>query len=135
LSTGLHQYAYNLGPSPVTLGWICDGIEHGTAIEPEESFYIKPHITHWFENVEGKHAPGRVLLFRVGGKIVGDTALEASIIGKKSLGRVVAETMFWYNAAGSHTNRGRSRERLVPRPSTSSGKPSPEIGIRAPIES
>jgi methylphosphonate synthase len=100
LSTGLHQYAYNLGPLPVAFDWIYDGIEHGTVIEPEESLYVKPHITHWFENVQRSDVPSRVLLLRVGGKVVGDAALEASIIGRESLSRVVAETMCWYNPEG-----------------------------------
>jgi len=43
-----------------------------------------------------------MLILRVGGKIVGDTLLEASIVGKESLSRVVAETMCWYSEEGSH---------------------------------
>jgi transcriptional regulator with XRE-family HTH domain len=98
LETGTHQYGYNLGPAPATLGWICDGTRHSKVIQPEESFFIKPHIAHWFESLE----PTRLLLLRVGGKIVGDALLEASIVGKESLSRVVAETMCWYNEEGSH---------------------------------
>jgi methylphosphonate synthase len=98
LETGTHQYGYNLGPAPATLGWICDGTRHSKVVQPEESFFIKPHIAHWFESLE----PTRLLLLRVGGKIVGDALLEASIVGKESLSRVVAETMCWYNEEGSH---------------------------------
>jgi methylphosphonate synthase len=98
LETGTHQYGYNLGPAPVTLGWICDGTRHSKVVQPEESFFIKPYIAHWFESLD----PTRLLLLRVGGKIVGDALLEASIVGKESLSRVVAETMCWYNEEGSH---------------------------------
>jgi transcriptional regulator with XRE-family HTH domain len=98
LETGTHQYGYNLGPASATLGWICDGTRYSKVIQPEESFFIKPHIAHWFESLE----PTRLLLLRVGGKIVGDALLEASIVGKESLSRVVAETMCWYNEEGSH---------------------------------
>jgi methylphosphonate synthase len=98
LEAGTHQYGYNLGPAPATLGWICDGARHRKVIQPEESFFIKPHISHWFESQE----PTRLLILRVGGKIVGDALLEASIVGKESLSRVVAETMCWYNEEGSH---------------------------------
>ena len=98
LETGTHQYGYNLGPAPATLGWICDSVRHSQVVQPEESFFIKPHIPHWFEGQDTT----RLLILRVGGKIVGDALLEASIVGKESLSRVVAETMCWYNEEGSH---------------------------------
>ncbi|HKR12804.1 MAG TPA: hypothetical protein VJT15_12160 [Pyrinomonadaceae bacterium] len=103
LVTGLHEYGYNHGESPIVLGWTCDGREYRDVIEPDDSFYIKPHVTHWFEpsNYSTSATLPRILLLRVGGKVVGDAALEVSIIGRESLRRVVAETTCWYKAEKS----------------------------------
>lgn len=100
VTTALHQYGYNLGASPFTLGWTFDGREQREVIEPDDSFYIKPHVTQWFEpsDSSAQAEPSRALLLRVGGKLSGDATLEASFIGRDSLRRVVAETTCWYNA-------------------------------------
>jgi hypothetical protein len=45
-------------------------------------------------------------LLRVGGKIAGDAALEASVIGRESLSRVVAETRCWYEVEGIAADSG-----------------------------
>ncbi|MDR3637963.1 MAG: hypothetical protein P4L84_29425 [Isosphaeraceae bacterium] len=131
LTTGLHEYGYNHGPAPVTLGWECDGSAHRTVLEPEDSFYIKPHVPHWFTAParSDPDAAPRVLLLRVGGKIAGDTALEASIIGRDAISRVAFETTCWYDrgrragpedAATSPGRTGSSPER-----NASDGVPAP----------
>jgi methylphosphonate synthase len=100
LATGLHEYGYNQGGAPVALVWECEGGERREVIEPDDSFYVKPHVTHRFEPADGSAptATPSLLLLRVGGKVVGDAALEVSIIGRESLRRVVAETTCWYDA-------------------------------------
>lgn len=100
LATGLHEYGYNHGLAPCVLGWSYDGQEHRMRIEPDDSFYLKPHVPHWFEALDATGPAPQVLLLRVGGKLAGSATLEASAMGRDGLRRVVAETMCWYNPEG-----------------------------------
>jgi methylphosphonate synthase len=98
LESSLHQYGYNHGSAPVELLWENAGREHRTTLFPGDSFYVKPFVPHGFRRLAGGGSgTAQVLLLRVGGKTVGDATLEMSVIGSKSLHRVVAESMRWYN--------------------------------------
>jgi len=107
LEVGLHQYGYNPGRVPVDLAWEHGGETFRARVEPEDSFYVKPWVRHRFSAPQPS-APGssgdpvpKLLLLRVGGKVVGDVALEASLVGGESLNRVVSETMCWYDAGAA----------------------------------
>lgn len=101
LESSLHQYGYNHGSEPVELFWDNAGQEHRTTLFPGDSFYVKPFVPHGFRRLAGDSSTARVLLLRVGGKTVGDATLEMSVVGTKSLHRVVAESMRWYNPEGA----------------------------------
>jgi methylphosphonate synthase len=94
-----HQYGYNHGASPIAVSWYSSGRLHQTVITPDDSFYIKPFVPHRFSLLSSAKAGAgaRVLLLRVGGQLVGDTRLEASVIGAESLHRLVADTTQWYD--------------------------------------
>lgn len=96
LSVGLYQYGYNHSPVPVVLGWHVDGNENTTVLEPEDSFIMKPDIPHWFERLECTNENARILLLRTAGRIAGDAAIEASMIGQESMLRIVGEIACWY---------------------------------------
>lgn len=99
LRTGLHQYGYALGPDRLMLGWVCGSRTHWEMIEPGDSFYMKPFITHWFARVPGGEAPGAsaVLVLRVAGYVTGGALAELSVIGPAECGRVAGETRAWYD--------------------------------------
>jgi uncharacterized RmlC-like cupin family protein len=102
LETGLHQYGYHIGSGAVNMHWQHGHATHSTTLHPGDSFYVEPFVPHSFQLAPGAPAgDARMLILRVGGKVVGDTRLEASIIGRESLRRVVAETNRWYNVEGS----------------------------------
>ncbi len=98
LRAGLHQYLYNVGTVPVTLGWTIDGERHTDTLEPGDSAYLKPSLPHAFRG-----SGGRLLVLRIGGRITGDGQMELSRIlatGPDNLARVVGETKQWYDPKG-----------------------------------
>ena len=98
--TLLHQYGYNHGALPVSMVWMNRGERHQAVIEPDDSFYIKPGVAHWFTRISDAQRTGnddaRLLLLRVGGKLTGDAVSEASAMGSASMRRVAAETRCWF---------------------------------------
>ena len=56
----------------------------------------KAHVPHWFTSAEDAESP-RVLLLRAGGRMTGDAAIEASMIGQESMRGVVEEIGCWYD--------------------------------------
>lgn len=103
LEVGLHQYGYVVGTSPVLLRWRRpDGTAAERLLEPDDSFFVKPFVPCAFAPAGGRDAAdARVVLLRVGGKLVGDATVEASQIGAAALRRLVAETGMWYDPEGS----------------------------------
>jgi transcriptional regulator with XRE-family HTH domain len=102
LETGLHEYGYHLGSNCLRIDWINDDSPHNAVLGPGDSFYIQPFVPHSFRLTDGAKGSGaRLLLLRVGGKISGDTLLEASILGTDAMHRVADENKCWYDAAGS----------------------------------
>ena len=98
LRAGLHQYLYNVGETPVALGWEVDGERHVDTLQPGDSAYLKPSIAHGFRGTGGK-----LLVLRIGGRITGDGQMELSRIlatGSDNLARVVGETKQWYDPKG-----------------------------------
>jgi len=96
LRAGLHQYVYNIGQTPVTLSWEFDGKQHTKSISPDDSIYIKPFVKHNFRD------KGKLLILRIGGKIVGDSQRELSFVGKENAKRAISETMQWFNPEGKN---------------------------------
>lgn len=97
----LHEYGYNVGDHAATLFWTFDGVCHKASVEPGDSFYLKPHVPHWFE----ADAAARLLFLRTGGRTTGDAALEASIIGAPALRRVTNDTLAWFDQGKPATGR------------------------------
>ena len=94
LRTGLHQYVYNICNNTITINWALDGQSFSEKIHPNDSLYIKPFIEH---NFRGE---GKLLVLRIGGKIVGDSQRELSFVGKENTKRAISETMQWFNPKG-----------------------------------
>jgi methylphosphonate synthase len=96
LKSGLHQYIYNIGEKSISLNWELDEMKYNETIHPGDSLYMKPFINH---NFRGN---GKLLNLRIGGKIVGDSQRELSIIGKKNSRRAISETMQWFDPQGKN---------------------------------
>ena len=99
MELGLHQYGYNLGTVSIVLDWSCDGSDHRETIEPGDSFYMKPFVAHSMRlaHSASKSDDARLLLLRVGGKVAGDAAWEASRLGASGLRRLMNDTSCWYS--------------------------------------
>lgn len=95
LQTGLHQYVYNLGDNSVTLSWSFGPESLEEEIEPGASFYMKPGIKHSYAS-DG----AQLLVLRIGGRVGGDVLHELAQIGPHHLGRVVNESMQWFDPKG-----------------------------------
>ena len=95
LEVGLHQYVYNLGDSPVTLRWRPGADSFEDIIQPGDSFYMKPGVTHAYLS-EGT----RLLVLRIGGRIGGDVLHELATVGSEHLDRVLSESMQWFDPKG-----------------------------------
>ena len=94
LESGLHQYLYNIGDSPVTLNWKLGKNTYSEIIHPNDSSYVKPFVSH---NFRGN---GKLLVLRIGGKIAGDSQRELSVVGKKNAQRAISETTQWFDSKG-----------------------------------
>jgi transcriptional regulator with XRE-family HTH domain len=91
LKVGLHQYVYNIGNSTLLLNWNYENKSHQKSLKPGDSAYVKPFVSH---NFRGN---GKLLILRIGGKIVGDSQRELSIIGIENTKRAISETMQWFD--------------------------------------
>ena len=94
LKMGLHQYVYNISSENISFNWLFDDKLHSEIIHPGDSVYIKPFVGH---NFRGN---GKLLVLRLGGKIIGDSQRELSIIGKENVKRAVDESMQWFDPKG-----------------------------------
>ena len=98
LRAGLHQYLYNVGTGPVTLGWQVNGERHTDTLQPGDSAYLKPSVPHAYRGSAGK-----ILVLRIGGRITGDGQMELSRIlatEPENMARVVGESKQWYDPRG-----------------------------------
>jgi len=96
LESGLHQYVYNVGNTPVSLNWKLGDTQYNEQINPNDSVYMKPFVKHSFRGT------GKLLILRIGGKIAGDSQRELSIVGKKNAQRAISETMQWFDPKGKN---------------------------------
>jgi len=97
LQCGLHQYGYNVGESVIQINWKYERKDFSATIGPGDSFYMKPHLKHNFRR------KGKLLISRIGGRVMGDAQRELSLIGKENVERAVAETMQWFDEKGKKT--------------------------------
>lgn len=96
LKVGLHQYVYNIGDSDIQINWELNGAKYKEMISPGDSLYIKPFVAH---NLRGN---GKILVLRIGGKIVGDSQRELSFVGQENAKRAISETMQWFDPKGKN---------------------------------
>ena len=96
IRSGLYQYVYNIGDTQIHMNWALNGKHYTEKINPGDSVYIKPFLQH---NFRGK---GKLLVLRIGGKIVGDPQIELSNIGKENAKRAISETMQWFEPKGKN---------------------------------
>jgi len=96
LRAGLHQYVYNIGDTDIKMNWSYNGKQHSNTISHGDSVYVKPFVNH---NFRGN---GKLLILRVGGKIVGDAQRELSFIGKGNAKRAISESMQSFNPKGKN---------------------------------
>jgi len=96
LESGVHQYVYNVGSTPVQINWKSDNQNYDETINPDDSLYLKPFVKHSFSG------NGKLLVLRIGGKISGDSQRELSIVGKKNASRAISETMQWFDPKGKN---------------------------------
>ena len=97
LKVGLHQYVYNVGKSKLKINWNYENKSYQKSLEPGDSAYVKPFVSH---NFRGN---GKILILRIGGKIVGDSQRELSIVGRENTKRAISETMQWFDAKASNS--------------------------------
>ena len=96
LTSGLHQYVYNIGETTITLNWEIYNEKHSMKVNSNDSLYIKPFVPH---NFRGN---GKLLILRIGGKIPGDSQRELSIVGKDNAKRAISETSLWFDKKGKN---------------------------------
>ena len=96
LKSGLHQYVYNVGSTPVSITWSFNNEKFTETINPDDSLYVKPFVNHNFRGT------GKLLVLRIGGKIAGDSQRELSVVGKKNAERAISETMQWFDSEGKN---------------------------------
>ncbi len=96
LESGLHQYVYNVGNSPITINWKFGDKNYTEIINSDDSLFLKPFIKHSFRG------DSKLLILRIGGKIAGDSQRELSVVGKKNAQRAISETMQWFDPKGKN---------------------------------
>ncbi len=96
LESGLHQYVYNIGDTPISIHWELGERKYHEIINSDDSLYLKSFVKHSFRG------NGKLLVLRIGGKIAGDSQRELSIVGKKNAERAISETMQWFDPKGKN---------------------------------
>ena len=91
LKVGLHQYAYNIGKTQISINWEYDGVKHSEKMNPDDSCYVKPYTIHNFRGT------GKLLILRIGGALTGDSQRELSFIGQNNVKRAISENMQWFD--------------------------------------
>jgi methylphosphonate synthase len=96
LKIGLHQYGYNIGETDVSISYESDDGLKTDIIKPGDSFYLKPFVEH---NFRGK---AKLLVLRISGRITGEPQRELSLMGEKKIGRIVNESIQWFDSKGKN---------------------------------
>ena len=80
----------------MSINWVLNKDNYQEVLHPGDSAYVKPFVSH---NFRGE---GKLLILRIGGKIVGDSQRELSNLGKDSVKRAISETMQWFDPKGKN---------------------------------
>ena len=89
LEVPCHQYIFNIG---LTTGKININKNISEQLEPGDSIYLKPNLSHKFVGIS------KLLILRIGGKVSGDVLYQMSMISDKNIKRLVDDNLPWFNA-------------------------------------
>jgi hypothetical protein len=106
METGLHQYAYCLGPGAAVLRWSHAGEEHQELVGPDDSLYLEPFVPHRLSRLEA-NTPVRMLALRIGGRTRIEAMAELGGMSVEGIARVVAEDRQWYDPESAAPGQGR----------------------------
>lgn len=95
LKSGLHQFLYCYGDTPVQLEWGPD-FSHSRVLQPGDSAYVAPTVPHRFTAEEGE-TQGQMYAVRIPGNLTTETWREFSMFQPNGRERVGNESMRWYN--------------------------------------
>jgi len=101
LQTGLHQFMYVHGSTPVELEWGDEAEEKHRTLQPGDSVYVAPMVPHRFSGSSDQQAEevedGRVYIVRIPGQLTNSTWKEFATFEARGRQRVGKESMQWYN--------------------------------------
>jgi transcriptional regulator with XRE-family HTH domain len=98
IDIGMHQFIYVVGDTPAVVYWRDGDHEQSELIEQGDSIYIKPYVSHRFRAALPGGGPDdcKLLVLRVGGRLTGDAACEAAILGSSGIKRLRHDLRRWY---------------------------------------
>ena len=88
----LHEYIYNYGNVPTELFW---GDSHQTMLEPGDSAYVRPMVSHRF-GLGPDSEPGQLVMIRIPGALTGSVMNEVSTYAPQGRNRVGMERQRWF---------------------------------------
>ncbi|NQU61386.1 MAG: hypothetical protein HQ512_09665 [Rhodospirillales bacterium] len=91
----LHQYVYNYGGVPVSVLWNEGENENADIINPGDSAYIRPMVSHSF-SVAPDQDEGRLVIVRIPGTLSDAVIDEFSTFAVEGRSRVAGETKQWF---------------------------------------
>jgi methylphosphonate synthase len=92
---GLHQYVYNYGDVPVSIYWGNASEKRSDVLEPGDSAYIRPMVTHAFGTTSGG-SEGHLAVVRIPGALTEEVIEEFAAFAPAGRARVVGETKQWF---------------------------------------
>ncbi len=92
LNSALHNFIFNYGNHPVNFSWLVEDSWKHKIIEPGDSIYMYPHVTHKFWS--NKSAEASLFLFRVPGFI--NLSVQKELSSFANVDRII-ETSPWFN--------------------------------------
>ncbi len=92
LNSALHNFIYNYGEHPVNFSWLDENSWKHKTIDPGDSIYMYPHVTHkmW----ANKSAIASLFLFRVPGYV--NLSVQKELSSFANVDRII-ETSPWFN--------------------------------------
>ena len=92
LNSALHNFIYNYGEHPVNFSWLEENSWKHKTIDPGDSIYMYPHVTHkmW----ANKSAIASLFLFRVPGYV--NLSVQKELSSFANVDRII-ETSPWFN--------------------------------------
>jgi hypothetical protein len=90
---GLHEYVYNFGDAPVTVSW---NENRSATLNPGDSAYVRPMISHGFSRLSPESGEGRILLVRIPGRLNDGAMNELASFAPVRRNRILGETTRWF---------------------------------------